>query len=213
MSGQRLLRVSRRASVLALLSCSSQGGPSPDAEAGETSFQGIAAGDFGADTLIPRHAAPEDIHVFDPYIGRFRSRLHHDSDLGRDLHYVVEYAWFDSTESIVRFSVSTAYVAGGDSTVNAAGFYGYDPFAQRLYVFGVFGGGMTGFGAVGVFDRGSGRRETWARSRGPDGVTTHVKDLFELVDGDTWSDVTSVRRGPEGPWQVVYRDTFVRITP
>jgi hypothetical protein len=172
-----------------------------------------AAGDagFGVDSVTPQPASPEDIHIFDPYIGRFQSKQFHDAQRGTDLRYLVEYAWFDSTHAIVRFSVSTLYLDDGTRTVNAEGFYGYDPFAGRLYTFGAFSSGLTGFGAVGEFDRTTGRRVTWARSRGQDGVTTWVRDAFELVDPDTWTDVTSIRRSDGGDWRVVYRDRFTRI--
>ena len=137
----------------------------------------------------------------------------HDEAVGKDFHYIVEYSWFDTAHTIVKFTVSTLYVGDERASVNADGFYGYDPFNQRLYTFGAFASGMTGFGAVGSFDRGTGKRITWARSQGPDGVTTYVRDSFESVDADTWTDVTSIWRSDGDGWRVVYRDTFTRITP
>jgi len=164
-----------------------------------------------ADTLLqtPQAATAKDMQVFEPYIGRFRSRAFHDDDRGLDLHYFVEYRWVDSAHSVVRFRVWTRY-ADGTEVPGAEGYYGYDPFHDRLYVLGVFAG-TTGFGAVGEFDPSTRRRVTWARSWGADGVTTYVRDAFEVVDGDRFNDVTLVRRGEDGPWQVVYRDTFTRV--
>lgn len=169
-----------------------------------------AAVEFGSDTA-PQHAVPEDIHVFDPYIGRFQSKKMYDPDLGKELHYIVEYAWFDAGQSIVRFMVSAEYVGDDEASVNAQGYYGFDPFHRRLYTIGFFAAGSTGFGAVGEFDRATGRRVTWARSKGPDGATVYVRDAFEVIDADSWSDVTAIRGGDDTDWHVVYRDTFTRI--
>lgn len=183
-----------------------QGRPRPDHP------PAAAALEFGTDST-PRPARAEDIHVFDPYIGQFQSMRWHDPDLGKDLLYRVEYSWFDSSRSIVRFRVSTEYLDGSTTLTNAEGFYGYDPFNRRLYTFGVFGSGMTGFGAVGSFDRTTGHRVTWARSKGPDGVTTWVRDAFRMMDPDSWTDETSIRREGTDDWLVVYRDTFTRVRP
>jgi hypothetical protein len=159
--------------------------------------------------MSPQRATADDMHVFDPYIGRFRSKTFHDDASGKAFHYVVEYRWFGAQQSIVEFTVSTA--VEGKQTLNARGFYGYDPFNQRLYATAAFSSGVSGFGSVGEFDRKTRRRVTWARSRGPDGPTTYVRDAFEVVDENAWKDVTSVREGEQGEWRVVYEDTFTRI--
>lgn len=158
----------------------------------------------------PQHATADDMHVFDPYIGRFRSKTFEDEESGKTFHHVVEYRWFDALRSVVEFTVST--VVGEDAErVNSRGFYGYDPFHEQLYVIAALTQGGSGFGTVGEFDRATRRRVTWARSRTPDGRTMHVRDAFEVVDENSWKDVTSVREGEEGEWRVVYRDTFTRI--
>jgi hypothetical protein len=157
-------------------------------------------------------ATSEDMRVFDPYIGRFQSKTFTDDTGGTSFHYVVEYAWFDSGHRIVRFTVKTVLPDAGREIPGGEGFYGFDPFNARLYAFGFFPGGVTGFGAVAEFDLETHRRVTRARSQGPDGVATEVRDEFEVVDADTWKNRTSVRRAG-GEWQVVYEDTFKRVDP
>jgi hypothetical protein len=165
----------------------------------------------GESAAAPQHATPDDVRVFDPYIGRFKSEQQRDEESGKTFHYIAEYAWFDQKRSIVKFTISVVNEASGKQAVTAQGFYGYDPFEERLFVFGAFATGSSGFGSVGEFDRKTHRRVTWARSKAPDGATIHVRDAFEPVDSDTWKDVTSVRQGDDGPWKVVYQDTFTRI--
>lgn len=165
----------------------------------------------GGSVAAPQRATPDDIHVFDPYVGRFTSKQLRDEESGKTFHYVAEYAWFDTNHAIVKFTISVVNEASGMQAITAQGFYGYDPFEERLYVFGAFTTGSSGFGSVGEFDRKTHRRVTWARSKAPDGTTIHVRDSFEIVDFDTWQDVTSIQQGDDGPWKVVYEDTFTRI--
>lgn len=197
-------------SLVLLITCSGRGGgaeqppgkepPPPASQSGTTASQ-----------PSPQRASADDVRVLDPYIGRFRSKTFRDQESGKTLHYVVEYEWFDANRSIAKFTVSTVVDGTGKETINGQGFYGYDPFEERLYVFGAFTSGMSGFGSVGELDRRTHRRVTWARSRNPAGVTVYVRDAFEVVDQDTWKDVTSIREGETGEWKVVYTDTFTRI--
>lgn len=159
----------------------------------------------------PQHATPDDVHVFDPYIGRFESKQFRDEESGETFHYIAQYEWFDSKHSIVRFTISMVTESSKQESTIGQGFYGFDPFEERLYVFGAFASGSSGFGSVGEFDRKTHHRVTWARSKGPDGRTIHVRDSFELVDQDRWKNVTSIRAGDDDEWTVVYEDTFTRI--
>ena len=157
----------------------------------------------------PQTAEPEDIRVFEPYIGRFRSPTRQDPNRGA-IYFAVHYRWFDTRRSIVHFRVTTVREDDGSETVNAEGFYGHDPFQGHLYAFGAFTWGATGFGAVGSFDPSTRARTTWARSISG-GEVTWVRDEFEIVDQDTWTDVTWTRTGEDGEWQKVYEDTFTRV--
>jgi len=157
-----------------------------------------------------QRATPEDIHVFDPYIGRFQSKTFHDDSTGRAYHFVVEYRWFDAAQRIVRFSVKTVVPDEGREIEGGVGFYGYDPFHERLYASAFFPNGTTGFGGVSEFDRRTHARVTLARSQNPDGAFIEVRDAFEVIDADTWKNTTSVSRDG-GEWKVVYEDTFRRL--
>ena len=82
-----------------------------------------------------------------------RARLAHLFDDGKTEHFfTVSYQWFDQKKSIVKYAVATVIPSQNRTIVNSEGFYGFDPFNDRLYVLGAFRNGMSGFGSVGVFD-------------------------------------------------------------
>jgi hypothetical protein len=158
-----------------------------------------------------RTATADDIHIFDPYIGRFRTKPATTQTSGSGSHFEVEYAWFDAAHSIVKFTVTSVAEATNAPTILTEGFYGFDPFHDQLYTFAAFSWSATGFGSVGEFDRSTGHRVTWARSRNPDGTTTWVRDTFDVIDADSWRNVTSVRQSPQDEWNVVNDEVYVRI--
>jgi hypothetical protein len=155
-------------------------------------------------------ARAEDMRVFEPYIGRFRSQTHEANKTGKPFHYVVEYRWFDRQHGIVKFAVSTVFPDEGREIPGGEGFYGFDPFASTLYACGFFPNGTSGFGAVSEFDHETSRRVTLTRSMGPDGTPVTVRDEFDLVDADRWSNKTWIRRAG-GDWQVMHEGTYSRV--
>lgn len=160
----------------------------------------------------PQAATPDDIKIFEPYIGKFQSdtRVFDNSDT--EYFFTVTYAWFDRDKTIVKYIVAMEIPAQDRVIVNAEGFYGYDPFNERLYVFGAFTRGMTGWGSVGRFDHETGARETWAKSKGPDGVVTHVRDTFERINDNEWRNVTFIRTENETTWRQVVEDHYKRTS-
>lgn len=159
----------------------------------------------------PQAAIAEDMKIFEPYIGAFRSSTHLFDDGKTEHHFIVSYEWFDQKKSIVKYVVSTVIPSQDRTILNSEGFYGFDPFDNRLYVLGAFRNGMTGFGSVGVFDHESGARETWAKSKGADGGVTYVRDGFQLIDADRWRNTTRIKIGDAGEWKVVSEDVYTRI--
>jgi len=156
-------------------------------------------------------ASPGDMKIFEPYIGTFRSdtKLFDDSDI--EYYFTVSYQWFDQARTIVKYTVAMEIPVQNRTIINSEGFYGYDPFNQNLYVFGAFTRGMTGWGTVGTFDHESGARETWAKSMSPEGVVTHVRDTFQHIDADHWSNKTFLRSGDEAEWKLVVEDAYSRV--
>ncbi len=203
-SGRRGLILTGILFVAATPSIWGRAGSSPEPTVAETPQQSES-------NPPPQHAVPDDIHIFDPYIGRFRSMQFHDDKTGTPFHYIAEYAWFDRNHSIVQFTISVVNETSGKQATTAQGFYGYDPFQERLHVFGAFTSGRTGYGSVGEFDRENNRRVTWVRSKAADGATIDVRDSAQMQDADTWKSVTKTRKGADGDWKVVYEDTFTRI--
>lgn len=159
----------------------------------------------------PQSAAPADMKIFEPYIGIFRSESKKFDDSDVEYHFTVSYEWFDQARSIVKYTVAMEIPVQQRTIVNSEGFYGYDPFNENLYVFGAFTRGMTGWGTVGKFDHESGARETWAKSMNPEGVVTLVKDTFQLIDADHWSNKTFLRSGDAAEWRLVVEDVYTRV--
>jgi hypothetical protein len=158
----------------------------------------------------PQPSVADDIHVFDPYIGTFRTGLQHDSVTGRSWYFTVTYEWFDTPRSIVRYTVTMVEPDSTRSTVLSTGFYGYDGFGRRLFVFGAFRAGQVGFGSVERFDRQTFARTTWAQSMQPDGTVQYVRDHFEVIDADSWHNWTEVHSG-DGAWRTVVDEIFTRV--
>jgi hypothetical protein len=158
----------------------------------------------------PQHATADDLRLFDRYIGSFRSQVNKFDDGTTEYFNKIVYTWFDHDKTIVKFTVATVIPSLDRVIVTAEGFYGYDPFDKRLYVFGAFTNGTTGWGSIGEFDRDTGVRVVWAQSVNADGVVTHVRDAFEPIDTDSWRNRTSIRLGDETDWNLVYEETFTR---
>jgi len=165
------------------------------------------------DDLSPQAATPEDMRIFEPYIGSFRSESKPFDNSEVEYHFTISYQWFDKPKSIVKYVVAMEIPAQERTLVLSEGFYGYDPFNQQLYVFGAFTRGQSGWGTVGLFDHANGRRETWARSMTPDGKVVHVRDTFERLDDNHWNNKTYVRQGEEPDWKVVSEDHYTRVQP
>ncbi|MEZ5921287.1 MAG: hypothetical protein R3C60_08025 [Parvularculaceae bacterium] len=158
----------------------------------------------------PQGASPADMRIFEPYIGTFKSSTNKFDDGKTDYYFTLDYHWYDKQKTIVKYTVSMVIPSQDRTIVNSEGFYGYDAFNERLYVFGAFTRGMTGWGSVGRFDHETGARETWAKSKDEQGVT-YVRDTFTL-DGDSgWKNKTYLRINDETEWKVVHEDSYTRI--
>jgi len=159
----------------------------------------------------PQPATPVDMKIFEPYIGTFKSESKRFDDSDIEYHFTVSYQWYDKAKTIVKYTVAMEIPVQERTTINSEGFYGYDAFNKNLYVFGAFTRGMTGWGTVGKFDHESGNRETWARSMGPDNVVIHVRDTFQHIDTDHWSNRTFLRSGDDSEWELVAEDRYSRV--
>ena len=156
-------------------------------------------------------ASPEDLEIKAPFIGSFRGSSDVFDDGKTEFYFVLRYDWWDKDRSFVKYTVSMVIPSQDRSLLRSEGIYGFDRSQQRLYVFGIFSGGMTGRGFIGQFDKSAGTHEIWASSVGPDGVVTWVKDSFEVIDEDHWRNRTLMRRGEETEWRQAHEDTYTRM--
>lgn len=159
----------------------------------------------------PQAATPADMQIMQSYIGTFRSKDYTFDDSEVNYHFEVAYEWFDSAQTIVKWTVTMVIPEQQRRLVNGEGFYGYDAFEQQIYVFGAFTRGVSGWGAMAQFDGDSGAREIWARSRDAEGVDTFVRDHFELLDQDRWRNETWLRTGTETEWKKVHEGVYTRV--
>lgn len=156
-------------------------------------------------------ATVDDMNIMKPYIGTFRGSTQVFDDGETEYHFALNYEWWGGGEQLVKYTVSMVIPSQDRTLVRSEGYYGFDPFTKRIYVFGVFAGGMTGRGFMGKFDAEAGTREVWARSMDAEGVVNWVKDGFEVIDGDSWRNRTMLRRGDDVEWQQVHEDVYTRV--
>lgn len=158
----------------------------------------------------PQMATAEDMALFQPYIGRFRSedRIFDDSEIR--YHFEVDYAWYDRLRSIVRYELAMVIPEQERRREVGSGFYYLDRVNNRIGVFGAFPDGRVGSGTMGAFDRATSARTVWVNGVGPDGSITQVHDHFEVIDEDSWRNVTHIRQG-EGEWQQISSGVYSRV--
>ena len=155
-------------------------------------------------------ADADDIHIFDPYIGKFRSNTSHNDQIDKDIHFIVEYSWFDQQKTIVKFRLTFVIEEDNKELPNAEGFYWVDPFENRIRHMAAYNFGMSASGGILEFDRDANTRSTRVRSKGPDGVVTNVRDMFEIIDENSWKNTTFIKRD-EGEWEQAFSDIYTRI--
>lgn len=160
----------------------------------------------------PQAATVEDMAVFAPYVGTFRSEEKTRSSDGAAFHYLIEYSWFDRDQTVLRFRLTLVVAQDMVARPIGEGFYYFDRINDRIGVFGVFPDGRSGIGTMGRFDRATHARSVWIVGTSPDMPPMDVRDSFELIDGDSWRNTTWVRpAGSDEPWQQVGNDTYRRV--
>ncbi|MEP1097501.1 MAG: hypothetical protein ABJG78_20460 [Cyclobacteriaceae bacterium] len=178
-----------------------------EAQSLESEFE-TAVFDYSKDVKWQK-ASAKDISIFDSFIGRFRSKSRFSENLKKNIHFILEYQWFDSQKTTVKLRLSYIIEETGKETVHSEGFYGFDPTMSRLYLMQTYASGVISFGGLEEFDIKTGRRLVRARSVNQQGNLNHVKDEFEVVDKDTWKNKMYSLEDDE--WKVTYEDTFTRI--
>lgn len=162
------------------------------------------------ETVAPQSATAADMALFAPYIGRFRSEDKVFEDSAVTYHYEIDYRWYDRQRSIVSYALALVIPEQDRRLEIGDGFYYFDRVNNRIGVFGAFPDGRVGQGTMGQFDRETHARTVWVDGVGPDGSVTQVRDRFEIIDADSWRNVTRIRRAGED-WQQVNADTYTRI--
>lgn len=153
----------------------------------------------------------QDMKIMERYIGEFRSATQLFDDGKTEYHHLLKYQWFDRAKTVVKFTISMAIPSQERVLTIGEGFYGYDAVDKRMYVFGVFSHGASGWGTICEFDHDTGARTVCVRSSETDGSVTHVRDSFEIVDADHWKNSTRARKGESGDWELVYEGSYTRV--
>ncbi len=154
-------------------------------------------------------ASIEDMHVFSPFIGRFRSKTRFSKNLQRSIHFILEYKWFDELKTTVKLQLSYVIEETKEKVVHSEGFYGFDPSTNRLYLMQIYASGRISFGGLEKFDTKTGRRLARVSSVNKDGASNVVRDEFAVLDKDSWKNTMYSRGNNE--WRVTYEDVFTRI--
>lgn len=160
----------------------------------------------------PQSASEEDMQVFAPYIGRFRSEPQRRPSDGAAYHFTVEYSWYDQPQTIVAYKL--AMVVPGEEAVTSIGegFYYFDRVSEHIAVVGVFRDGRSGAGLIGEFDRETHERTVWVTGTAPGQPPVALRDGFELLDEDRWRNVTQVRPPGSNEWRTVSDSVYTRLT-
>ena len=155
-------------------------------------------------------AKASDMQVFAPYIGRFKSETSFHPQLKKNIHFIIDYDWFDRSHKIVAYRVSYFIEDENKLVINAQGYYGYDSIDKKLFnvQVNVFGG--SSFGWIKNFDVSSHTRENFGRFVDQKGRLTYIRDVFKVVDKNSWSNVTYRRLESEEKWQQLSAETFTR---
>lgn len=165
-----------------------------------------------ADESAPQRATAADMQMlFAPIIGVFRSPDYLYDDGKTEHHFRISYEWFNPEKTVVKFTVVTVIPSLSRTITSSEGFYWFDPVRRRIAVFGAFARGTIGTGAIGQFDHMSRKHSIWATTTEADGTVTHVRDAFEVIDGNSWRNVTTVRSGDDEEWKVVHEGTYNRV--
>lgn len=161
----------------------------------------------------PSRATAEDMALFVPYIGRFRSESYNDGNEGR-FYFVIDYRWYDTRKRIVAYTLEQIFLDKQESRAVGDGFYCYDSLNQKIGVFGAFPDGRTGSDTMGRFDRNNHSRTVWIVGTAPDRPPVEVRDHFEIIDGNSWRNITRIRpKGSKEPWREISNDVYTRISP
>lgn len=156
-------------------------------------------------------ATAADISIVAPYIGRWRTATTDSERFGQPTFYEIDYQWVDQGQTTVSFRVATVGAESGDELSFLEGYYGFDPFGDRLFAVAVFSWGGAGIADLAEFDHQTGHRVIHARAPGPGDTVIHIRDVFDIVDTDHWRNRTYTRQESEGEWQLVYDAIFTRV--
>ena len=171
-----------------------------------------AAEDSIEENAVPQSAVAEDMALFEPYIGLFRSQDYTRQSDGARFHFTIDYSWYDVAKSIVAYRIEM--VIEGDDMVReiGEGFYFFDRIESRIGVIGMFRDGRSGRGHMGEFDRRTHARTVWVTGTSPRQPPIEVRDSFELIDENSWRNVTRISSGGEAAeWRVISDSVYTRI--
>jgi hypothetical protein len=156
-------------------------------------------------------ATRQDAAFFDSYVGEFHSdRLTFD-DGETEYYFALRYDWFDEGRTTLEYSASMVIPGQDRKVLRSKGFYGYDPFGERIYVAGASRQFGLSFAVLEHSDPGAGERRMLGRLQRPDGNVTLVSDQFEWIDADTFRNRAFVCTSESADWSKVYEGVYTRI--
>ncbi len=158
-------------------------------------------------TIKGQLASPEDMRIFQPYVGTWKGKSFTTTD-GRSLHFLVIYSWYDRSESIIHLRIKQVDEDKNESIQSIEGYYGYDPINKWLYHYGFSVVGGTGFGAVLNFDHATKNRSTTIVGMNPNGKPLQIRDQFTFLDENTFENKSYSWK--EGSWKLVNEGVYKR---
>jgi len=155
-------------------------------------------------------ATADDTAFFESYVGEFHSdRLTFD-DSDTEYYFSLRYDWVDPARTTLKYSVTMVIPDQGREVLNSEGYYGFDPFEQRIFIASAFKRLGLSLAVLEHSDPDAGERRMLGRIQRPDGNVTLVSDQFEWIDDNTFQNRAYTCTTETGEWTQVYEGVYTR---
>ena len=152
----------------------------------------------------------DDMNAFAAYVGEFHSNRETFDDGETEYYFALRYEWYDDAKTTLKYSVAMVIPGQDREVIQSEGFYGYDPFDERIYVAGGFKRLGLSFAVLEHSDPVKRQRRMLGRIQRPDGTITLVSDQFQWLDGDTFRNRAFTCTTESREWTKVYEGTYTR---
>ncbi|MEP5613431.1 MAG: hypothetical protein ABJP45_14360 [Cyclobacteriaceae bacterium] len=161
--------------------------------------------------VVGQDASPEDMRMFDSFIGTWKGKSFKSRD-DRNLHFLIEYEWFDRTKTICGLKIIQVNEDDGNTIQTMQGYYGFDPRQKRIfhYIFSATGG--TGFGTLLEFDAKNGSRANAMVARmNQASDLQQMRDRFRLIDEESFENKAYVWQPDSKEWKMMNQGIYKKI--